>query len=197
MSGPLSKVPEGLLDLFGIKGIAPRYPSQLGEQVSPVFDVGQLVAEAYSATGWATGTLLAATDGATFINITSAMWLSLGVVDFADGASATTVPQGQIWLVHEAQVQWNFTDDPGNSANFWLSASGAAASPGPLVITDQVFGYTTSDAAVSRNGHAVYRSPKPFLLTPGQRVRIAHDGVVISGGGVLWQLAMRVTRLAR
>jgi hypothetical protein len=192
MTGPVSKNPEGFLDLFGIKGPG-RYPAAVADFIQPEYSVAQLLNNFHSLSGVAAFANLVATAGAASFAITSAQWLSVGFTDFADGGVTTTVPFGEIWIVEEAQVLWLFSGNAGNSCDAGLFVRRANVTH---LLTDSVLhGNAASSASATLEGHRCMT--RKFVMLPGDELRVAHYGIVVAAGSVTWNGAVRIRRLTR
>jgi len=193
----LNRLPEGLLSFFDIKSMG-QYPTRLSETLLGTMDLTRFYADRASEEGIATvSPFLAASNAAAFGNLTGANWIAGGATNFAGSAAATetVVPQNELWLILEAQCQWNFTATAGQEVAVTLMSHNQTAGAGVVqVITDSSLqGFTTSSATIARAGW--YQQTEPFFALPNARIRPFTGGALVPGGQIDLAVSMRIRRL--
>lgn len=183
MAVPLNKVPQGLLDFFGVKS-GEWGPRELGQLLQPVLELGP-----WYQNGYALEVAAVLPAGGAFVANTPAASIALTSttpVDLVVGGTIP-VPQNEVWLVLEAAVFWTFT----------VPAAGQFADAhwvfrGIHMPCAHPTGRTTGDAAVvSVGGRTMSR---PFWVRPGDTISLNQAGLVIPAGTVILGARLRINR---
>lgn len=193
----LGRIPEGLLSFFDIKSMG-QYPTRLSTDLIATMDLFRFYADQSAEEGVATIAPFAAGSGTTAaLDITAANWSAGGLTNFAvAGATQTVVPNNEVWIVLEMCIRWKFTATAGQEIACAIQVNPAAVSPSMgLIVTDQVQGFTTSNATIGRAGQS--SSSRPFFLLPGCTIKAWHAGDLVPGGQIDVDIYGRIRRLRR
>ena len=166
---PLNKLPQGLLDFFGIKSFG-RYPQFLEQRVQPMIDLWQQYAET-NCLIVSGGGIIDTSVSAIAIEITSTT-----PVNLSNGTSIT-VPNDEAWYIPRMSIGYSFGLLAGQSARFGVRLTNENQVVWPAMLTT---GYDTSDAAIVRAGQVSLIDP--IFLRPGTRVSVGLHGTI--GGTV-------------
>lgn len=187
MGVPLNKIPQGLLDFFGIKS-GEWGPRELGQTLSPVIELGRWYLD-----GYATEFSVSVTGGPIFVASLAAGTMTItSTTPVVDGLDLTTspgnifVPQNEVWLILEASVAWFYTANPGLSGEFMWASRGN-------FLPSHTHGATVSDAAIGKQGSRSLA--RPFWSRPGDTLSLSNTGLVVPAGSV--QLSQPRLRIAR
>lgn len=180
MSGPLNRLPLGLLSLLELKSPAGRYPTQLGDVIAPILDVMEFFRGQASRGGIA----LQAAGAITGPTRSSA---------FTSG-SVTTVPQGEIWLLTEYSVEFNAL----------AADQGIVFAPALLFPTAQLQVYRLGDyteaipATLAQRPFGTAHYQMPRILGPGTQLVLTVKGFTpgVSGSTTAIGLFHRFTLTA-
>lgn len=196
MAGPISKNAEGLLDFYGLK-FTGRNPSALADFIQPTMDISRLQSEFHAVNAVAQGPNIVANTPASNIQVTSAMWLTIGNVDLANGSAVSTVvPVGELWIIEQAAIVWSMFDATNTRADLLATCRSPPGTNYTHVITDGPLLGSSSGAAVLSQGWHV--ATRPFYLLPGEELRVMNNGIIAGAGApVIWNLDVRVRRLSR
>lgn len=186
LTSPLNKIPEGLLDFFGIKSMG-QYPQRLGDSVAPTMDLLRWYADQRATeVRWNFSNFVADFNAANVqIQSTSPVNLSDLVT-----AGALQVPQGEVWLILEADIFWSFTTAGTCDANY---NSGELNTVGPQPWSMPLQGFTTGVAGVTRSGGRVL--DHPFWVNSGHTIRAAVHGITFAAGVVSMTGRLRLVRM--
>lgn len=176
----LNSLPEGLLDLLGIKSFG-QYPNRLITQLQPTIDLGQmyLTAESndYSFTisnpGGAAGQL----------GITATFPINL-----SNGA-ALVVPSGEVWSVNEFSLSWTTPAGAGDCAHFVPMMQSQGNNGIALASYSSPFG----TAPTIRGGWSALA--RPVYCRPGSVLNIFTSGATIAAGNYTLNGCIRLARL--
>lgn len=195
LTSPLNRIPEGLLDFFQIKSMGEN-PQSLLPDLRGVLDLTRWYSDTTAEEGTALLTSLAASAPTSVISIASANWLADGTIDFARGGAFTQVPNGEVWLVLEATMQWAMSSHSGHSSTMVLTSARVFGSNQQQVITDSQVGWQSNLGTTGMAGYTI--ATKPFWLLPGSVLQVNNLGTVVGvGGTVTPRVTVRLKRLSR
>lgn len=160
-SGPINKLPSGLLSLFDLK-TGGRYPGLLGDTLTPVLELLNWYADTNIESAGVVNAALAANQNAQNI---------------APGAFLT-VPNTEFWYVRRCFAQAEFSAAAASTL-MGLSLVIIPPGPAPQPITLPTLGTTgpfTSNAAVINR--TLVTMPEQFIATPGSAISAAHGGFI-------------------
>lgn len=168
MGAPLNRIPNGLLNYFGVPSgtVGPR---ELGELLSPVLELRDWYMN-FSAieVSLASAAVVVNTAAAT-LPLTSSTHPEL-----ITGGNLV-VPNGEYWLIHESNFGWSFQAAAGQAARLWFSFN-QFSPPQPVV------GEVVSNATVAATGNAGLE--RPIWMRPGQTISLSHSGILVAAGAV-------------
>lgn len=198
MAVPLNRIPSGLLAYFGIKS-GEWGPRELGQQLAPVLDLRDWymqpdATEVNFGTGAGLAAIAATRSGAAFA-ITAT-----NPVDLAAGSGQVTVPQGELWLMLEADVQWGFSNGGAGAVNAYdatfISGNPAAGGAGQFTWPlGQLSGFTAGVAGYDRSG--TRSLDHPFWVRGGDRISFYDHGALVGAGSIVVSCHWRFVRLSR
>lgn len=178
----LNTLPEGLLDLLGIKSFG-AYPNLLDTKVQPTIELlnSYLAANSLEAS---INLINVGSGGPGPVNVAAT-----NPVDLGNGTSVT-VPTGEVWWIQHFGVRWNIPADANNYACFTpaLSIGGTAIS-----LTSSSTGFTTGSAVAVRGGMSCIE--EPVIARPGTLFQIYSAGSNVVAGNITVTGALRVARL--
>lgn len=182
---PLNKLPQGLLDFFGIKSFG-RYPQFLTDRVQPIIELWEMYSQTNSTVITASGEFTA-DDGAKAVEITST-----SPVQLSNGLEVR-VPNDEVWYISRASVVWTFDALAGQYAAFGLRFTNEDIVLLPPLLNG--VGFNTSDAGIGRGNSASMESP--IFLRPGTRISGTHYGVfgATPANPVLWTISWWMNRM--
>ena len=178
----LNTLPEGLLDLLGIKSFG-NYPNRLEGRVTPTLDLvmSYLAAKAIETS---INLINTGSGGPAPLNITAT-----NPVDLGDGVQVM-VPFSEIWWVQEYSVRWNIPADP---ANYGCFAPALSIGGTGIALATSTGGFTTGSATAVRGGFACIE--RPVVAKPGTLFQIYSAGSNVVAGNITITGALRVARL--
>lgn len=162
MSGPLNRVPLGLLSLLELKVPAGRYPVQLGDQILPQLSMEKFYRPQAHRAGLATTAAGAIVGPNRFIPFTV--------------GTPTVVPQGEIWFLAEFQVEVLLQSD--QALTFApVIAIFVGTQAQPYRVGDwHTFGVGTATGTLSQLGQATARYGMPRIIGPGSQLGLSVSG---------------------
>lgn len=174
MAAPLNRIPRGLLDFFGIKS-GGRNPQVLTEQLLPTYELNDWYNEAAATEFQASLPLIVANTNSGFSTFTG-----------------LDVPPDQVWIVRAgSRVTWDFGVAAGMSIDGIMVSRNVTAARFTVWPMD-LFGFTTSDAAIVRSGGRVLK--RDLFIHPGERPQFMNMGTLAAAAGVQVQVCVSTVR---
>jgi hypothetical protein len=179
---PLNTLPEGLLDLLGIKSFG-AYPNRLEGRVQPSIDLLQSYLAANSLET-SINLINTGSGGPAPLNIAAT-----NPVDIGDGTQVI-VPQGQVWWIQHFGVRWNIPADALNYGAFAPAISmGGTGTP----MTTVSGGFTQGSGTAVRGGWACIE--RPVIARPGSILQIYSAGTNVVASNITLTGSLRIARL--
>lgn len=180
---PLNTLPEGLLDLLGIKSFG-AYPNRLRGEVAPTIDLLQSYLAANSIE--ASINLINIPSGGPGVYNISAT----NPVNLANAALQVVVPNGEVWWVQHFGIRWNIPADAANYASFTPAISmGGTGTP----VSTTMGGFDTGAAAGVRGGWSCIE--RPVIVRPGSLFQMFCGGSNVVAGSITLTGSLRIARL--